>query len=44
MSAHQGAEEGDGAVVEALVVGVAGDAVAVEGDEDVDGCCGWLRR
>lgn len=35
--AHQGAQEGDGAVVEAAVVGVAGDAVWVEGDEDVDG-------
>lgn len=40
MGAHQGAQEGDGAGVQAAVVGVVGDAVGVEGEEDVD-CCGW---
>lgn len=39
MRAHQSAEEGDRAVVQAAVVGVVGDAVGVEGEEDVD-CCG----
>lgn len=45
MGAHEGAEEIEGAGVEARVVGVAGDAMAVEGDEGVDrGGWGGLLR
>lgn len=37
MSRHESLEEGQAAVVEGGVVWVGGDAVAVKGDEDVDG-------
>lgn len=41
-SLHEGADEVHGAVVERAVVGVVADAVAVEGEEDVD--CGGGGR